>query len=195
MIKTIEENVKYETGVIHGRFQILHNDHLEYILSGKKLCLHLVISITNPDPTTVKEEEADSKRSSPLANPLTYYERYVLVRLALEGAGVKPEEYSVVPLPISTPELYKYYVPVDAVFFLSIYDDWGRRKKKYFESLGLNVHVLREVTPEEKGISAGYIRNCMVENRSWEKMVPADVVRKLKEWQIPDRLIQMMKQV
>lgn len=194
-MKTTEEKVKYETGVIHGRFQILHNDHLEYILSGKKLCLHLVIGITNPDPTTVKQEAADSKRSSPLANPLTYYERHVLVRLAMESTGVKPEKYSVVPLPISTPELYKYYVPVDAVFFLSIYDNWGRRKKEYFESLGLNIHVLREVTPEEKGISAGYIRKCMVENRPWEKMVPADVARKLKEWQIPDRLTQMTKQV
>jgi predicted nucleotidyltransferase len=71
----------------------------------------------------------------------------------------------------------------------------GGAKKKYFESLGLNIHVLREVTPEEKGISAGYIRKCMVENRPWEKMVPADVARKLKEWQIPDRLIQMTKQV
>jgi nicotinamide mononucleotide adenylyltransferase len=131
-MKTPEKKIKYETGVIHGRFQILHNDHLEYILSGKKLCLHLVIGITNPDPTTVKQEAADSKRSSPLANPLTYYERHVLVRLAMESAGVKPEKYSVVPLPISIPELYKYYVPVDAVFFLSIYDNWGRRKKKIF---------------------------------------------------------------
>jgi nicotinamide-nucleotide adenylyltransferase len=44
--------VLYELGVIHGRFQVLHNDHLRYILAGKELCRHLVVGITNPDPTT-----------------------------------------------------------------------------------------------------------------------------------------------
>ena len=57
------------------------------------------------------------------------------------------------PLPINLPEYYRCYVPMDAVFFLSIYDDWGRRKKRYFESLGLKIHILWEVEPQQKGIS------------------------------------------
>ena len=40
-----------ETGIIHGRFQILHNDHVKYLLAGKQFCRHLVVGITNPDPT------------------------------------------------------------------------------------------------------------------------------------------------
>ena len=36
-----------KTGVIHGRFQGLHNGHMEYLLTAKKRCDFLVIGITN----------------------------------------------------------------------------------------------------------------------------------------------------
>jgi len=38
-----------ERGVVHGRFQVLHNDHVKYLLAGKARCRHLVVGITNPD--------------------------------------------------------------------------------------------------------------------------------------------------
>ncbi|MBW2086390.1 MAG: nicotinate-nucleotide adenylyltransferase, partial [Deltaproteobacteria bacterium] len=72
-----------ETGVVHGRFQVLHNDHLKYLLAGKARCRHLVVGVTNPDPSVTKDEKADPNRSQPLANPMTYYERYVMVRTVL----------------------------------------------------------------------------------------------------------------
>ena len=80
-----------DLGVIHGRFQILHNDHLTYLLAGKQRCHHLVIGITNPDPVHTSEESADPDRGRPDANPLTYYERLVMIRAALVEAGVERE--------------------------------------------------------------------------------------------------------
>lgn len=179
---------EYEVGVIHGRFQVLHNDHMKYLLAGKSLCRHLVVGITNPDPSLVKEEQTDRHRSSDRANPLTYFERYRLVGAALAEAGVVWTDFSIVPLPISMPERYRYYVPLDAVFFLSIYDEWGRRKKNYFESLGLKVHVLWEVSPVEKGISGRDVRLRMARKQSWEDAVPNSVAVLLREWDIPERL-------
>jgi len=79
------------------------------------------------------------------------------------------------------PERYQYYVPLDAVFFLTIYDDWGRQKLAYFKSLGLTPHVLWEVTPDKKGISAGDIRNRMI---SGEDMVPGSVAVFMKKWSV-----------
>ncbi|MFW9878404.1 MAG: nicotinate-nucleotide adenylyltransferase, partial [Candidatus Thorarchaeota archaeon] len=35
-MESIEPN--YEIGVIHGRFQVLHNDHIKYLMAGKRLC-------------------------------------------------------------------------------------------------------------------------------------------------------------
>ncbi len=178
----------YPIGVIHGRFQILHNDHLRYLLAGKALCRHLVVAVTNPDPLLTRKENADPVRHDPLENPLTYYERHILVRETLLQAGVAWQDFTIVPLPISEPERYRYYVPLDAIFFLSIYDDWGRRKRHYFESLGLRVHVLWEVPPEKKGISAGDIRRRMITGRSWEHLVPACVASLMRTWGIEQRL-------
>lgn len=177
-----------ETGVIHGRFQVLHNDHLVYLQAGLSLCRHLVVGITNPDPVLTRVDAADVKRSDPAANPLTYFERYVMVRAVFDEAGIDPSRFSVVPFPINIPELYKYYVPLDALFFLSIYDDWGRRKLEYFTSLGLATHVLRNVSKHQKGLSATDIRRRMTENGAWEDQVPPVVVNLMIKWDIPGRL-------
>ena len=179
---------RYDVGVIHGRFQVLHNDHLKYLLSGKQLCRHMVVGITNPDPSLVRSETADPNRSRLTTNPLTYYERYILIGSAMKENNISSREVSIVPLPINRPELYKYYVPMDAVFFLSIYDDWGKRKLSYFESLGLKTHIIRKVPIAEKGISATDIRNFMINNQPWEHLLPRSVARLMKQWQIPERL-------
>jgi nicotinamide mononucleotide adenylyltransferase len=177
-----------ETGVIHGRFQVLHNDHLKYLLAGMRLCRHLVVGITNPDPLLTREEDSDKKRSGSPANPLTYWERYIMVRVVMAEAGIDASRFSIVPLPINHPELYGYYVPMDAVFFLSIYDNWGRRKLAYFRDLGLKTHVLREVPVEEKGLSAEQVRLRMVHGDPWEHLVPPCVASLMKKWDIPARL-------
>ncbi len=184
----LEKNVKYEQGVIHGRFQVLHNDHIKYLLAGKQLCRHLVVGITNPDPSLTRDSEANPHRSSPIANPLTYYERYLMVQAALLEQGLKYSEFSIVPFPINVPELLKYYIPIDAVFFLTIYDDWGRQKKQYFESLGLKIHVLWEVTLENKGLSSNDIREDMIKDKQWEQYVPISVAKLMKDWDIIKRI-------
>jgi len=177
-----------EMGVIHGRFQVFHNDHLVYLLSGMALCRHLVVGITNPDPILTRNENADPERSDPATNPLTYFERYLMVRAVLEEAGIQSSRFSVVPFPVNIPELYRHYVPLDALFFLSIYDAWGKRKLEYFQSLGLKTHVLREVSPDQKGLSATDIRRRMIQNEPWEELVPPAVTLLMKKWGIPARL-------
>ncbi|MFX1571659.1 MAG: nicotinate-nucleotide adenylyltransferase [Promethearchaeota archaeon] len=179
---------KYKIGVIHGRFQVLHNDHIKYLLAGKEFCEHLIIGITNPDPSLTKYSKTNPHRSTPLSNPLTYYERYVMVQAALLEQGLSLSEFSIVPFPINVPELIKYYVPIDAIFFLTIYDDWGRQKKKYFESLGLKIHVLWEVPLEKKGLSSRDIRESMIKGEPWEHLVPKSVVKYMKEWKIARKL-------
>ena len=183
-----EKKVKYELGVIHGRFQVLHNDHIKYLLAGKQLCNHLVVGITNPDPSLTRDSEANPHRSTPIANPLTYYERYLMVHAALLEQGLKYSEFSIVPFPINLPELIKYYVPIDAIFFLTIYDEWGRQKRQYFESLGLKIHVLWEVTLENKGLSSNDIREDMIKDKQWEQYVPISVARLMKDWDIIKRI-------
>ncbi|MGD9212857.1 MAG: nicotinate-nucleotide adenylyltransferase [Desulfobacteraceae bacterium] len=192
MSETNHLKKQYPVGVIHGRFQVLHNDHLKYILAGKERCRELVIAITNPTPNLTRSESADPHRSLPIANPLTYYERYQLIRTAMTGAGQDSNSYSIVPLPISMPEQYQYYVPLDAVFFLTIYDDWGRRKYTYFNSLGLKVDVLWNIPVDKKGISGSHVRRLMLDSNAWEAMVPSNVADLLNKWRLPERLRKLM---
>ena len=188
MTAEITHGFQYKTGVIHGRFQVLHKDHMKYLSAGKALCDHLVIGITNPDPHRMRDEASDPGRTAPGANPLTYYERYLMIQAAMHEAGYGFEQFSIVPLPINFPELYAFYVPVDGVFFISIYDDWGRRKLQYFKDLGLKTHVLWEVMPEQKGMSATRIRDKMIKNQPWDQDVPDSAAGLLKKWDIPKRL-------
>ena len=183
-----------EIGVIHGRFQVLHNDHLKYLMAGKARCRHLVVGITNPDPTQTREDSTDLHRSSQEANPLNYFERYTMVRAAIFEAGVPHPDFSVVPFPINLPELYKYYVPIEGTFFLTIYDQWGKRKLELFQSLGLKTEILWEKTPDKKGLSAGDIRRRMVVGESWEKLVPPSTRLLMKKWGIPERLKKVQHQ-
>jgi hypothetical protein len=44
-----------------------------------------------------------------------------LVQAALIEAGLRSGEFTGVPFPVNLPELYHYYVPLDATFFLTIY--------------------------------------------------------------------------
>ena len=179
---------EYEIGVIHGRFQVLHNDHIKYLMAGKELCKYLVVGITNSDPSLTRDSDANPHRSTPLANPLTYYERYLMTQAALLEQGLRLTEFSIVPFPINVPELIKYYVPLDAIFFLTIYDDWGQQKKKYFQSLGLKIHVLWKVPLEKKGLSSSNIRKSMISGEKWEHLVPTSVAKLMKQWKVAKRL-------
>ncbi|MCK8602755.1 nicotinate-nucleotide adenylyltransferase [Desulfoferrobacter suflitae] len=177
-----------ETGVIHGRFQVFHNDHLKYLMAGKARCTHLVVGITNPDPTLIGKDVSDPQRSSRLSNPLTYFERYTMVRAVLAEAGVRGEELSIVPLPINFPELYRFYVPLEATFYLTIYDGWGRRKLELFHSLGLKTEILWEKPPEAKGVTGGQVRKLIAEKGIWEHLVPPATACLIKKWNLEERL-------
>jgi nicotinamide mononucleotide adenylyltransferase len=182
-----------DTGVAHGRFQIFHNDHLKYLQAAKARCRHLVVAITNPDPTLTRFDPADPGRSSPGRNPLSYFERYRTIKRALQKQGWDMEEFSIVPLPINFPDLYQYYVPLTATFFLTIYDDWGERKLQMFQSLGLTVEVLWRRPPAEKGLTGTEIRRLMVLQEEWVHLVPPGAVDMLEFFHIPQRLQNLAK--
>jgi nicotinamide mononucleotide adenylyltransferase len=178
----------HDEGVIHGRFQVLHKDHLAYLLDGKSRCRRLIVGITNPDPRLTADDAADPHRSRPDANPLTYYERHTLVHAVLDEAGLAPADFTVVPFPINFPGLYHCYVPLAAMFFVSVYDAWGRKKLERFRELGLRTEVLSERPIDRKGISATDVRARMAGGEPWEDLVPPAARRLLLAWDIPERL-------
>jgi nicotinamide-nucleotide adenylyltransferase len=174
--------------LIHGRFQVLHNDRLKYLPAGKARCRHLVVGITHPEPMLTREDAAGPLRSDTLMNPLTDFERYTMTRAVLLEQGFDPRSFSIVPLPINLPHLYRHCVPLDAVFFLTISDEWGKRKLEQFHSLGLRTEVLWTRPIESKGISGRHISNSMALGEAWEHRVPRATAALVKQWNLPERL-------
>ena len=184
-------SIKRKIGVIHGRFQPLHLDHMKYLLAGFERSDFLFIGITNPDPTKISFNKSDSKRSQNIANPLTYWERTILIQTSLQENGISPNRFCIVPFPINKPEMLKYYVPLDATFFVTIYDAWGRHKRDTLLSLGLAVDVMWERNIEQKGITGTLVRDSIAAGGQWENLVPEAVARIMRDRSLAVRIREM----
>ena len=181
-----------EMGVIHGRFQVLHLKHMEYLLAAKMRCRTLYVGITHPDISAYPATSPLDKHGRTKAdNPLTYIERYEMIHDALLDFGVKREEFEIIPFPVSNPELLLQYAPADAVYYMSICSAWDEEKYQILCSLGLNVEVLWRRTEEEKGITGSELRGLIAREKEWKKYVPRTVAGYLEENGIDQRIRQL----
>lgn len=177
-------------GIVHGRFQVLHNEHMRYLLEGKKRCEHLIIGITNYTGTFADSEisKIDNHRLASFANPFTYYERMEMIRAAMIEKGISMKDFTIVPFPIEKPDEIFNFVPMDSTFYLTIYDDWGRNKLERLNKLGVKTEVLWDCPEEEKFMSGTLIRALIKENKEWEKLVPVSVYNYIIETGLDKRI-------
>jgi len=180
-----------ELGFIHGRFQLFHNDHLQYALLAKEQCKKLIVGITTPEHATLIREEVDPHRSEAAANPFTYYERYEMIRLALLEAGIKREAFEIVPYPIERPEILYNYVPLSATSFFTIYDKWGYEKLHRLGELGYGTVVLFD--DREKKMCSTDIRQKIVDGEDWKQMVPNAVYEYILANNLTDKVKQILQ--
>lgn len=180
-------------GVIHGRFQMLHKGHMEYLMAGRQRCEHLIIGIANPDTYLTKYNTANPHRSNPSANPLTYFERFQMLQGALQEYGVGTSEFDIVPFPINYPELLFSYVPADAKYYITIYDEWGEAKKAILEELGCDVDVMWRRKPEERFTTGTEVRRRICAGEPWRDLVPEYVYRYTLEHALDSRIREMNK--
>src|SRR5947209_3838793 len=92
-----------DEGCVHGRFQPPHRGHLEYISAAAAQCRRLTIGITRFDIRTGIACETASHRATEIANPLTYYERLVVLEEMFADAGIPSSRLRFVPFPIDRP--------------------------------------------------------------------------------------------
>lgn len=183
-----------EKGVVFGRFQVLHNKHMEYILAAKMRCKKLYIGITHQDimmfaATSHLDVNGGTRRD----NPMTYLERLEMIRAAVEDFGIKKEDYEIIPFPITNPELITQYAPQDATYFMNIKSEWDEQKKQIIEKLGLKVEVLMHKNPEEAGINAADIRRLITEEKEWKQYVPKPVYEYISQHEIDKRIRELYK--
>jgi nicotinamide mononucleotide adenylyltransferase len=173
-------------GSVHGRFQPLHVEHLEYILEAKKRCDFLWIGITKYEISQLGLNPLGRHRERPEANPLSYYERIVIIRQALADSGLSMDSFGFVPFPIESPPLLAEYIPTHVHCFTTICEEWNREKIRVLEAAGYTVEVLWE---RDKKLSASIVRELIaLGDDRWKEMVPPASVAGVERFGLAARL-------
>jgi cytidyltransferase-like protein len=159
-------------GCVTGRFQPLHLGHLDLFLRVLAQRQHLIVGITNPDPSARQRVDANVRRHLQSENPFTYYERARMVGAALDSAGVAPHAHDVVPFPLHRPEVWFDYVPPGSVQYVRVYSDWERSKARSLREHGYEVVVLDGGDKEHEATA---IRHALRTGGAWRGSVPQGV--------------------
>lgn len=174
--------MKAQLGVIHGRFQGLHLGHMEYLLEAKNRCEHLLVGITNYDLDDKKADNVYNKtRANEESNPFTFYDRYIMIKESLLEYGLQLEDFDIIPFPIENPDRIHNFAPMDAVFYLTIYDQWGERKLEILNRQGLQTEVMWVRDNSTRITSGTQVRQLIAENKEWQHLVPKAVYRYITE--------------
>ncbi|WP_243794482.1 cytidyltransferase [Saccharopolyspora gloriosae] len=164
---------------VTGRYQPVHEQHLELFEIALRDADHLIIAITNPDPVARQEESTSAHRHLAEANPFTYFERARLLYTALADRG-RAEQTTIVPFDLTRPECWPHYVPLRARQVVRAYSDWERHKAGLLADAGYRLTML-DGDPATK-VSATDIRARLAgKTATWTDMVPASIAPILTE--------------
>jgi len=166
-------------GLFVGRFQPFHLGHLAAIKDVLKEVDELVIVI------------GSAQCSHNLNNPFTAGERLIMVRKALEEAGIDCSRVWVVPVP----DAHLHMMWVSAVEgytppFDVVYSNEPLSRRLFIEAK-YRVKSIR--FHERKLYSSTEIRERMLKEESWEKLVPRSVAVFIKEIDGVNRLRDLTK--
>jgi nicotinamide-nucleotide adenylyltransferase len=172
----------YPYGMIHGRFQPFHLEHLRYFRLAWERSERVIVGITNPDPSTIIQDELNEYRHLSSSNPFSFTERLIMTQESLRDEGYPMERIFIVPFPIHHPDRWPHYVPPGTAMFIVAYSPWERKKAERFQQAGLTVIVEDSLN---KTISSQEIRRLMASGDNWEHLVPSAVARFLRDWRRP----------
>ncbi len=166
-------------GLFVGRFQPFHKGHLSVIENILKEVDELVIVV------------GSAQYSHRIDNPFTTGERIVMIRNALEEAGIDLSRIWIVPVP----DVHIHMVWVSAVEgytpqFDVVYSNEPLTRRLFMEA-GYEVKLIR--FHKRKVYSATEIRERMLKDGNWEELVPKSVAEFIKEIGGVERLKDLTK--
>jgi nicotinamide-nucleotide adenylyltransferase len=166
-------------GLYVGRFQPFHLGHLSAIKEVLKEADELVVVI------------GSAQYSHNFNNPFTAGERLVMVRKALEESGVDSGKVWIVPVP----DVHLHMMWVSSVegytpHFDVVYSNEPLTRRLFTEA-GYQVKPIRFF--DRKDYSSTEIREKMVKDENWEKLVPKSVRTLIKEIDGVNRLKDLTK--
>lgn len=171
-------------GMVHGRFQPFHNEHLEYVLSGLKRCKRLIIGITNPEPSEFKFKKSSNHRHLVESNPFTFFQRMEMIKQALTDLNIDLKLVSVVPLYLFDHLKWEFYLPNPNITtqYVRVFSSWERKKIETFKSYGFKVEIIDKGV--KKNMTGTLVRKLIGSDDDWERYVPnatSRIIKKIKQ--------------
>lgn len=166
-------------GLYVGRFQPFHLGHLGAIKDILSEVDELVIVV------------GSAQYSHRVDNPFTAGERLIMIRKALEEAGIDYSRVWIVPVP----DVHLHMMWVAAVkgytpHFDVVYSNEPLTRRLFLEA-GYEVKAIR--FHERKLYSSTEVREKMLKGENWEKLVPKSVAAFMKEIDGINRLRDLVK--
>ena len=149
-----------------GRFQPFHNGHLSVLKGMVKVCSKVVVGIGSSDGVMSD-------------NPFTTQERREMIQRALQDVDIIPAyDVELVDMPDETDDeaWARRCVELAGGEVSAVWtgNEWT---KKCFASIDVRIQEIKEVP----GISAAEVRRRMLDDESWEELVPEEVAGYIKE--------------
>ena len=165
-------------GVLVGRFQPFHNGHLEAVRYALRKVDYLYIVIGSSQ----KNHERD--------NPFTAGERIAMIKAALDSSGIDRERWMAVPIAdteshVLWPAHLRATVPAFDIVFTN--DGLTTRLLKEW---GMKVQAVKYL--KRSSYSATNVRNRILEEKDWEKLVPPPVASMVKSMDGVERVRSMI---
>ena len=130
-------------------------------------------------------------QSHTLKNPFTAGERIFMVRLALDEAGVDPSKYYIVPVTdLKIHGIWVSHVCSLAPKFNIVYSNESLTRRLFIEA-SFTVKAIPFFSREL--CSATEIRERMLRDKSWKKLLPKSVARYIREIHGVERLRDLAK--
>lgn len=166
-----------QSALFIGRFQPFHNGHLEMIKKILKENKRIIIVIGSAEKNYIG------------TNPLTASERFQLIEESLKEAKIPAEKYCIIPvLNVNNYALWVNHINIYVPPYDKLYTGSKIVKacyeEKYQKPKGPKIVQLKRIL----NLSSTKIREAILKNKGWEKMIPPAATKLLKKWEIPTRL-------
>jgi nicotinamide-nucleotide adenylyltransferase len=164
-------------GIYIGRFQPFHLGHLHAVKYGFSKVSELIIGI------------GSAQYSHTLENPFTAGERFTMVKLALDEAGINRSSYFIIPIPDA--EIHKTWVSyvVSQTPNFDIVFSNEALTIRLFKEAGFTVERIPLLNRDE--YSATEIRKRILENGDWASLMPKNVVKFMEDVKGSERIIEL----
>ena len=173
------EGASFDRALYPGRFQPFHLGHLEAVKHVLSESSEVIVMI------------GSASQSHTLENPFTAGERASMIKLALDEAGVDPSTCFVIP--VTDLQVHSIWVSHVCSFvpkFDLVYSNEPLTRRLFVEA-GFTVKSIPFF--KRKMCSATEIRKRMLQDSSWEELLPKSVARYIREIQGVERLSDLTK--